>query len=48
MARVVKIELDSNGAVHSVELQIAESLNNQKLLCRPINKTVLLAENEMV
>ena len=48
MARVVKIEPDSNGALFSVELQIAASLNNQKLLCRPISKIVLLVDNEMV
>ena len=48
MARVVKIEPDWNGAVCSVKLQIVDSSNNQKLLRRPINKTVLLVENEMV
>ena len=48
MARVVKIESDLNGAVRSVELRTVDSLNNQKLLRRPINKIVLLVENEMV
>ena len=48
MVRVVKIEPDSNGAGRSVELQTVNSSNNQKLLCRPINKIVLLVENEMV
>ena len=48
MARVVKIEPDLNGAVHSVALQTVDLLNNQKLFCRPTNKIVLLLENEMV
>ena len=48
MARVVKIEPDSNGAVRSVELRTVDSLNNQKLLRRLINKIVFLVENEMV
>ena len=48
MARVVKIEPGSNGAVRSVELQTVDSLNNQKFLHRPINEIVLLVENEMV
>ena len=48
MARAVKIESDLNGAVRSVELRTVDSLNNQKLLRRPINKIVLLVENEMV
>ena len=46
--RVVKTEYDSNGAARSVQLRTVDSLNNQKLLRGPINKTVLLAENEMV
>ena len=41
-------EPDSNGALRSVELGTVNSSNNQKLLCRPINKIVLLVENEMV
>ena len=48
MARVVKIEPDSNGAVRSAELRTVDSLNNQKLLRRPISKIVLLVENQMV
>ena len=48
MARVMKTEPDSNGAVCSVELRTVHSLNNEKFLRRPINKTVLLVENEMV
>ena len=44
MAGVVKLEPDLN----SVELQTVNLLNNQMLLHRPINKIVLLAENEMV
>ena len=48
MARVVKIEPDLNGAVCSLELRTVELLNNQKLLSGPINKIVLLVENEMV
>ena len=48
MARVVKIEPDSNGAVRSVQLQTVDSLNNQKLLRRLINKTVILVANEMI
>ena len=48
MIRVVKTEPDSNGAGRSVELQTVNSSNNPKLLCRPINKIVLLVENEMV
>ena len=48
MARVVKIEPSSNGAVRSVALQAVDSLNNQKFLHRPINEIVLLVENEMV
>ena len=48
MARVVKIEPGSNGAVRSVALQTVDSLNNQKFLHRPINEIVLLVENEMV
>ena len=48
MARVVKIEPDSNGVVRSGELRTIDSLNHQKLLQRPINKIVLLVENEMV
>ena len=48
MARVMKTEPDSNGAVRSVELRTVHSLNNEKFLRRPINKTVLLVENEMV
>ena len=47
MIRVVKIEPDSNGTVCSVELRTVDLLNNQKLLRRPINKIVLLVENEM-
>ena len=47
MVRVVKIEPDSNGTVCSVELRTVDLLNNQKLLRRPINKIVLLVENEM-
>ena len=48
MARVVKIEPDSNAAVHSVELRIVDSSNKEKLLRRPINRIELLVENEMV
>ena len=48
MARVVKIEPDSNGDVCSVQLQTVDSLNNQKLLRRSINKTVILVANEMI
>ena len=48
MARVMKAEPDLNGAVRSVELGTVDLLNNQKLLRRPINKIVLLVENEMV
>ena len=48
MARGVKIELDSNGTVRSVELRTVDSLKNQKLLPRSINKIVLLVENEIV
>ena len=48
MARVMKTEPDSNGAVRSVELRTVHSLNNEKFLRRPINKSVLLVENEMV
>ena len=47
MARVMKAEPDLNGAVRSVELGTVDLLNNQKLLRRPINKIVLLVENEM-
>ena len=45
MATVLKIEPDSNGAV---ELRTFDSSNNQQLHRRPINKIVLLIENEMV
>ena len=48
MARAVKMEPDSNGTVPSVQLRTVDSLNNQKLLRRPINKIVLLVKNEMV
>ena len=48
MARVLKIEPDSNDAVGRAELRTFDSSNNQKLLRRPINKIVLLLENEMV
>ena len=48
MARVVKIEPDSNVAVRSVELRTVDLLNNQKLLRRTINKIEVLVENEMV
>ena len=48
MVRVVKIEPDLNGAVCKAELRTVHLLNNQKLLHRPINKIVLLVENEMV
>ena len=48
MARVVKIKPDSNGAVRSIELRTIDSLNNKKLLRRPISKIVLLVENQMV
>ena len=48
MARVLKIEPDSNDAVGSVELRTFDSSNNPKLFRRPINKIVLLLENEMV
>ena len=48
IARVVKIEPDWNGAVCSVKLRTVDSSDNQKLLRRPINKTVLLVENELV
>ena len=37
MAGNVKIEPDLNGTIHSVELWTVESLDNQKLLRRPIN-----------
>ena len=47
MARVVKIEPDSNGAARTVELRTVDSLNNQNLLRRPVNKITLLVENEM-
>ena len=47
MARAVKMEPDSNGAVPSVELRTVDSLNNQKLLRRPINKIVLLVKNSI-
>ena len=47
MGRVVKIEPELNGG-RSIELRTVDSLNNQKLLRRPINKIVLLVENEMV
>ena len=45
MTRFVKIEL--NGAVGSVELRTVDSLCNQKLFRRPINKILLLVENEI-
>ena len=48
MARVVKIEPDWNGTVDSVALWTVHSLNNQKLLHRPINKIMFLVENGMV
>ena len=48
MTKVVKIEPDSNAAVHSFELRTVDSSNNEKLLRRPINKIELLVENEMV
>ena len=48
MARVGKIEPDYNDTVRSAELRTVDSLHNQKLLRRPINKIVLLVENEMV
>ena len=48
MARVVKIEPESHGAVCRVQFQTVDSLNNQKLLRRSINKTVILVANEMI
>ena len=48
MVRDVKIEPDSSGAIRSLELWTVDLLNNQKLLHGPINKIVLLTENEMV
>ena len=47
MARAVKMEPDSNGTVPSVQLRTVDSLNNQKLLRRPINKIVLLVKNSI-
>ena len=48
MARVVKIEPDLNGVGRSFELRSVESLNNSTLLCRSINKIVLMVEIEML
>ena len=48
MARTVKIDLNLNGAVRSFTFQTVESLNNQRLLCRPISKIVVLMENELI
>ena len=56
MTRLVEIKPDLNGVMRSVnsvnsvnaQLQTVDSLNNQKLVRRPINKIVLFVENEMV
>ena len=56
MTRPVEIKPDLNGVMRSVnsvnsvntQLQTVDSLNNQKLVRRPINKIVLFVENEMV
>ena len=47
MARITKTEPDSDGVVRCVELKIQDlSSNSTKLLQRPINKIVLLVEND--
>ena len=56
MTRLMEIKPDLNGVMRSVnsvnsvntQLQTVDSLNNQKLVRRPINKIVLFVENEMV
>ena len=44
MARVISCETDNNGMVQAIKLRIGKS----QILGRPVNKTVLLLENEIV
>ena len=49
MARIVETEPDSTEVVRSVKLKLDNaSLDSQKVLRRPISKTVLLVEDELV
>ena len=44
MARVISCETYNNGMVQAIKLRIGKS----QILGRPVNKTVLLLENEIV
>ena len=44
MARVMSCEISKNGMVGAVKLRVLKS----QILQRPVDKTVLLLENEMV
>ena len=44
MARVISYETDKNGMLRAVKLRVGKS----QILRRPVDKMVLLLENEMV
>ena len=46
LARIIAVDADRNGDVHSVTIHVADSNNGNQTLRRPITKTVLLFENE--
>ena len=49
MTRIAETEPDSIGVVHSVKMKLGDaSLDSQKVLRRPINKIVLLLEDELI
>ena len=45
MARIIGVDADRNGDVHSVTLCVADSHNGNHTLRRPITKIALLVEN---
>ena len=47
LARIIGVDADRNGDVRSVTLRVADSNNGNQALRRPINKIVVLVENEI-
>ena len=47
LTRIIGVDANRNGDVHSVTLCVADSHNGNQTLRRPITKIVLLVENEI-
>ena len=47
LARIIDVDADKNGELHSVTLHVADSNNGNQTLRTPITKIVLLVKNEI-